>query len=76
SLGLPTFWILFAIFVGGGLFGFIGMVTFVPVFTVMYTLIKEFVNEKLEKKHLPTDTKEYINNVPVKVPVTEDKNEK
>ena len=32
--------------------------------------------KKLEKKHLPTDTKEYINNVPVKVPVTEDKTEK
>lgn len=76
SLGLPTFWILFAIFVGGGLFGFVGMVIFVPIFTVIYTLIKEHVNDKLEKKNLPTDTKEYIKNVLVKVPVTDDKTEK
>lgn len=65
SLGLPTFWILFAIFIGGGLFGFIGMVTFVPIFTVIYTLIKELVNEKLAKKHLPTDTSEYIGSTPI-----------
>ncbi|HHX56793.1 MAG TPA: AI-2E family transporter [Clostridiales bacterium] len=71
SLGLPTFWILFAIFVGGGLFGFIGMVTFVPIFTVIYTLIKEFLNEKLEKKNLPTDTGEYIKSIPVSVSTTD-----
>ncbi len=71
SLGLPTFWILFAIFVGGGLFGFIGMVTFVPIFTVIYTLIKEFLNEKLEKKNLPTDTGEYINSIPIEVSSTD-----
>ena len=71
SLGLPTFWILFAIFVGGGLFGFIGMVTFVPIFTVIYTLIKEFLNEKLEKKNLPIDTGEYIKSIPVSVSTTD-----
>ena len=70
SLGLPTFWILFAIFIGGGLFGFIGMITFVPIFTVLYTLTKEFVNEKLEKKHLPTETEEYINSIPIEVSTT------
>ena len=64
-IGTTNLWILFAIFIGGGLFGFIGMVTFVPIFTVIYTLIKELVNEKLAKKHLPTDTSEYIGSTPI-----------
>jgi len=32
STGLPSFWVLFAIFIGGGLFGFAGMLLCVPVF--------------------------------------------
>jgi predicted PurR-regulated permease PerM len=64
SLGLPTFWILFAIFLGGGLFGFIGMVAFIPLFAVIYTLLKEYVTIKLQKKGLPTSTTEYYEKAP------------
>ena len=38
SLGLSAFWIMFAIFVGGGLFGFAGMIAFVPLFAVLYSI--------------------------------------
>lgn len=60
KLGLPTFWTLFAILIGGGLFGFIGMVLFIPIFAVCYKLFTEHVRAKLEKKKLPPDTAAYI----------------
>lgn len=65
SLGLPTFWILFAIFVGGGLFGFIGMVAFVPLFAALYTFISDFVADKLTGKGLPPQTASYMTSEPM-----------
>ncbi len=60
STGLPAFWVLFAIFLGGGLFGFIGMLLGVPTFALIYSLIRSYVETKLESKHLPSDTKFYM----------------
>ncbi len=62
SLGLPMFWTLFAITVGGGIFGFIGMVAFVPIFAAVYTLLSDFLSEQLHKKGLPADTEAYMTN--------------
>ena len=59
SLGLSSFWIIFAIFVGGGLFGLIGMIVFIPIFAVFYNIIREWVNTKLERKKLPVSTAYY-----------------
>ncbi|MFR0880829.1 MAG: AI-2E family transporter [Oscillospiraceae bacterium] len=59
SLGLSAFWIMFAIFVGGGLFGFAGMIAFVPLFAVLYSIFREAVNTKLAKKKLPVSTGYY-----------------
>lgn len=50
KLGIPSFWILFSVTVGGALFGIIGMFIGVPVFAAIYFLVKEFVNYRLEKK--------------------------
>ncbi len=41
SVGLPAIWILFAVTVGGGLFGVVGMVVGVPVMSLIYTILKE-----------------------------------
>ncbi|MBP1548981.1 MAG: AI-2E family transporter [Oscillospiraceae bacterium] len=60
STGLSPFWVMFAIFVGGGLFGFAGMVLGVPVFAVIYALISEIVAFLLKKKRLSHRTKDYI----------------
>ena len=60
SLGLSPFWIMFAIFVGGGLFGFIGMVVFVPLFAVIYSITNEIVTTRLRKKDLPLSTSDYV----------------
>ncbi len=59
STGLPSFWVLFAILVGGGLFGFVGMVVGIPIFAVIYAYICFAVNKKLEKKGMSTDLRDY-----------------
>lgn len=59
STGLSPFWVMFAILVGGGLFGFIGMLIGVPTFAVIYYLIKRVVEAKLEKKGMPKETSRY-----------------
>lgn len=58
--GLSAFWILFAILLGGGLFGFIGMLLAVPVFAIIYMLTNLFVNYKLRTRSLPTETGVYF----------------
>jgi predicted PurR-regulated permease PerM len=60
STGLSPFWVVFSILVGGGLFGFPGMLLGVPVFAVIYYLVKTFVEYALYKKHMPLDTKDYV----------------
>lgn len=59
STGLSPFWVMFAIFVGGGLFGFAGMLLGVPVFAVIYSLISDFVNFLLKRKGLSVETGTY-----------------
>ena len=61
STGLSTFWVMFAILLGGGVFGFMGMLLGVPIFGIIYYIIKEIVNYILKKKKLSTDTRKYIN---------------
>jgi len=59
STGLSAFWVMFAILIGGGLFGLVGMIIGVPTFAVIYYIVKMFVQQKLEQKHLPVDTEKY-----------------
>lgn len=54
-LGLSAFWIMFAILVGGGLFGFIGMVVGVPFFAVIYNAIRRVTERRLLAKEIPDD---------------------
>lgn len=59
ATGLPTFWTLFAIIVGGGLFGFLGMFLGVPVFSIIYTIISQLLKRRLKRKNLPQETEDY-----------------
>ena len=52
SMGLPAFWIMFAIILGGGLFGVIGMFLGVPLFAVIFTIGKEILKERLKIKEV------------------------
>ncbi len=49
SVGLPGMWVLVAVTVGGSLGGILGMLIGVPIASIVYTLLKEDVNLKLEK---------------------------
>lgn len=60
TTGLTGFWVIFAITVGGGLFGFIGMLCGVPVFAVLYTAIRTVTSGRLDKKGMPSDTGAYL----------------
>lgn len=59
STGLSAFWVVFSILLGGGLFGFVGMIVGVPTFAVIYYIIMMIVNQMLEKKKLPLTTVNY-----------------
>lgn len=61
SIGISAFWILFAILVAGEFMGLVGMIIGVPVFAIIYSVIKEDVEYKLKNKDLPTETKDYMN---------------
>jgi len=60
STGLSSFWVMFAILVGSGLFGVMGMLLGCPVFAVIYYIIEKVVHFLLEKKKLPLNTDVYI----------------
>lgn len=60
STGLSSFWVLFAILIFGGLFGFTGMVIGVPFFAVLYSLVAGLVNRSLRRKALSEDTQAYF----------------
>ncbi|MBR5091759.1 MAG: AI-2E family transporter [Ruminiclostridium sp.] len=58
-IGVPSVWVLIGIIIGGGIFGFVGMLLAVPVFAIIYMLFKEFLEDKLRKKSLPADSAVY-----------------
>ena len=60
STGLSSFWVMFAILIAGGLFGFVGMIIGVPLFAVLYSLITTLVNRSLADKDLPVKTSDYF----------------
>ena len=60
SVGLASFWVLFAVLLFGGLFGFVGMVLGVPVFAMFYSVVSRLVNRGLKKRGLPLSTEEYL----------------
>lgn len=59
NVGISSFWILVAISVGGGLFGFGGMLLGVPVFAVIYMLVGDMVNRALKRRGKTIRTDEY-----------------
>ena len=60
SIGISAFWILFSILVAGKFLGLVGMIIGVPVFAIIYSVIKEEVEYKLKMKNLPTETEDYM----------------
>lgn len=60
SIGLPSFWVMFSIVVGGGLFGFMGMILAVPVFALIWSYAGYRMNMKLDRYNLATELDDYM----------------
>ena len=58
-MGISGFWVLVSITVFGSVFGFPGMLVGVPVFTVIYALCSEAIDNSLKKKKLSQNTDDY-----------------
>lgn len=52
SVGLPSIWVLAAVSIGGNLMGITGMLIFIPVSSVVYTLFREIVYLKLKQRKI------------------------
>ncbi len=50
SVGISGLWIMFSVIIGGGLFGVPGMILGVPVFAVIYAMVREKILEKNSNK--------------------------
>lgn len=50
SVGLPSIWVLAAVSVGGSLLGVAGMLLFIPLTSVLYALVRQFVYRRLREK--------------------------
>lgn len=50
SVGLPSIWVLAAVSIGGSLMGVVGMLVFIPLVSVVYTIFRGDVYRRLEKK--------------------------
>ena len=51
SVGLPSIWVLAAVTIGGSLMGVVGMLIFIPIVSVVYTLFRASVYKHLKQKH-------------------------
>ena len=60
STGLASFWVMFAIIVGGGLFGVAGMVLGVPTFAIITYYFDRNTGKRLRSKGYKDKTEEYI----------------
>ena len=60
TTGLSSFWVLFSIVVGGGLFGVPGIILAVPTFSVIFVFVKRFVDSHLKKKGLSRNSRDYM----------------
>lgn len=60
SVGLPSIWVLAAVTIGGNLMGIVGMLIFIPLVSVLYTIFREFVYLRLKEKNIKQVTKTVV----------------
>lgn len=51
SVGLPSIWVLAAVTIGGNVMGIVGMLIFIPIVSVVYTLFRTSVYKRLKKQN-------------------------
>ena len=55
SVGLPSIWVLVAVSIGASLMGVVGMLIFIPIVSVVYTILRGIVNRRLKEKKIEID---------------------
>ena len=55
SVGLPSIWVLVAVSIGGSLMGILGMLIFIPMVSVIYSLFRGIVNRRLERRNIKVE---------------------
>ncbi len=64
---LSAFWVFTSIVIMGGLFGLVGILIGIPLFAVIYAVIKELAERRLSKKELPVNTFDWLDVAPIQV---------
>jgi predicted PurR-regulated permease PerM len=52
SMGLSGFWVLIAVIVGNNLFGILGIIIGIPIFSTIYTIVRELTTKRLKEKEI------------------------
>lgn len=55
SVGLPSIWVLVAVTMGANLMGVVGMLIFIPIASVVYTLFRGIVHRRLKEKNIKVE---------------------
>ncbi len=71
SVGVSPFWVMFAMILGGGMFGLPGMLLGVPVFAILLFIVRTISNKKLAQKNMPTSLETYKAEGVVHIPTEE-----
>ncbi len=74
STGLGSIWVLFSILIFGDMFGFVGMIIGVPLFSVIYFLISKYVFKMLKIKEMGGEIEDYRSRYPDKRKERDEKN--
>lgn len=59
TTGISGFWVMFAILVGQGFFGVVGLILGVPVMSLVYAMVKALIESALEARGLPIESENY-----------------
>lgn len=60
QLGVSAFWIMVTLIVANHFFGLVGMVIGLPVFVLIYSIVRDTVNRRLKFRGLSEETDDYV----------------
>ncbi len=59
TIGISSLWVVVSVIILGNFWGAVGMIIAVPLFSVIYNLVRDLTVKRLKKMNLPTDTEAY-----------------
>ncbi|MDO5011778.1 MAG: AI-2E family transporter, partial [Intestinibacter bartlettii] len=55
SIGLPPIWVIVVITLGSSLMGVVGMILFIPLSSVIYTLLRKSIYKRIRNRRISSD---------------------